>query len=537
MILYAKEHNKIKRREVTIQSRSEGNFEGAEQLRGKLRMIKRRKQALLLMLCISGMLLSLYGCGNAKETEEMLQTLAMSTDDSSSMDNTAFQQISEKEAAGKNIPGSVAELQIESHTRQGVQRDALNRTVDTILAADRDFLGGYPMDESFLFWFRSMYGEDALEQVARETAAGADVDIWYRISGSSIHVLWLDYCEGFGLHDEELLRVTRQECASKDETVISFTGDLNFDDRMGTMKLLKSNGLFAALSNDVRAVLAESDILMINNECTFSTRGEPLEGKAYTFRSDPSNVSILKELGVDIVGIANNHVCDYGMEALSDTIATLDGAGIPNVGAGNNLEEAKRPWYFVANGKKIAFVAATQIERSYNYTKEATETTPGVLKTLNPDKYVEVIRAAAAHSDYVIAFVHWGTEGTNYYEADQVELAEQFVQAGADAIIGGHTHCLQGITYISDVPVIYSLGNFWFGSTPTDGVNKKDTGIAQVIIAADGSMRFRFVPCVQQNWQTYLVTDETEKARIIAFEQQLSEGVTIDADGYVKKVN
>lgn len=87
------------------------------------------------------------------------------------------------------------------------------------------------------------------------------------------------------------------------------------------------------------------------------------------------------------------------------------------------------------------------------------------------------------------------------------------------------------------MPVIYSLGNFWFGSTLTDGVNKKDTGIAQVIINADGSVDFRFVPCVQQNRQTYLVTDETEKARIIAFEQGLSKGVTIDADGYVKKVN
>ena len=116
-------------------------------------------------------------------------------------------------------------------------------------------------------------------------------------------------------------------------------------------------------------------------------------------------------------------------------------------------------------------------------------------------------------------------------------LAEQFVQAGADAIIGGHTHCLQGMTYIGDVPVIYSLGNFWFGSTPTDGVNKKDTAIAQVIIHADGSIGFRFIPCVQQNRQTYLVTDATEKARIIAFEQGLSRGVTIDVDGYVTKTN
>ena len=137
----------------------------------------------------------------------------------------------------------------------------------------------------------------------------------------------------------------------------------------------------------------------------------------------------------------------------------------------------------------------------------------------------------------MIAFVHWGTEGTNYYEADQAELAEKFVQAGADAVIGGHTHCLQGLTYVGDVPVIYSLGNFWFGSTPTDGVNKKDTAIAQVIINADGSLGFRFIPCIQENRKTYLVTEESEKQRIITFEQYLSDGVSIDADGYVTKNN
>lgn len=499
-------------------------------------MKKRRVHRLLHIVCITGMMLSLCGCSSAKakETEALIEAIAM---DSAVFlpDETA--QLVEADHAAAPASEQMVTVQIESHTPQGVQKDALNRTVDAILTADREFLGGYPLDESFLFWFRGQYGADALEQVADAAVHGSDAEIWYQVSGSSIHVLWLDYCEQYAMHTEQLERVTIQECASEERTVISFTGDMNFDDRIGTMQHLKSGGLGAALSRDVRAVMAESDILMINNECTFSARGEPIAGKAYTFRSDPSNVSILKELGVDIAGIANNHVCDYGLEALSNTIATLDEAGIPNVGAGNNLEEAKRPWFFVANGRKIAFVAATQIERTYNYTKEATDTTPGVLKTLNPDKYLEVIREAKTQSDYVIAFVHWGTEGTNYYEADQVALAEKFVQAGADAIIGGHTHCLQGMTYIGDVPVIYSLGNFWFGSTPTDGVNKKDTAIAQVIIDTDGSVGFRFIPCVQQNRQTYLVTDATEKARIIAFEQGLSKGVTIDADGYVTKTN
>lgn len=486
--------------------------------------MKKRNHRILLFICMITAAGLMSGCG--QQAENLRARLAVSAQ---AADETGDALSDERSDDHTGEPENTQDTDFG-------QPDALNAAIDQVLSANADFLKQYPVDESFLLWFRAKYGADAFAQIAQASVSD-DVEAWYRISGSTMHVLWLDYCEQTGIHTDQLSRVTRQTCGSPDQTVISFTGDMNFDDRIGTMQYLKQNGLSAALSNDVRELMAESDILMINNECTYSTRGEPLQGKAYTFRSDPANVSILKELGVDIAGIANNHVCDYGLDALSDTIQTLDEAGIPNVGAGNNLEEAKRPWYFVANGRKIAFVAATQIERTYNYTKEATDTTPGVLKTLNPDKYVEVIREAREHSDYVIAFVHWGTEGTNYYEADQTALAIRFAEAGADAIIGGHTHCLQGISYVEDVPVIYSLGNFWFGSTPTDGVNKKDTAIAQVIIRADGSLGFRFIPCVQENRQTYLVTDEQEKARIIAFEQQLSNGISIDADGYVTNNN
>lgn len=470
--------------------------------------MKRSKKAILLSITGMMLLLSQYGCGNQAETL--------------------------RARLDEPLLPAAAETQTPSEpAAQEPREDVLGDQLTAILSSDRAFLGNYPVDESFLLWFAAMYGEETLVQIAQEAQTGKDPQIWYQESGSSIHVLWMDYCAQLGLHEKQLEQVTRQDCASEDEIVISFTGDLNFDDRTGTMQNLKNNGLNAAFSPDVLELMRAADILMINNECTFSTRGEPLAGKAYTFRSDPENISILKEIGVSIAGIANNHVCDYGLDALTDTITTLKSAGMPYVGAGNNLDEAKKPWYFIANGKKIAFVAATQIERTYNYTKEATDTTAGVLKTLDPGKFTEVIREAKSRSDYVIAFVHWGTEGTNYYEPDQTALAEAFAEAGADAIIGGHTHCLQGMTYIEDVPVIYSLGNFWFGSTPTDGVRKKDTAIVQLRLASDGSVRFRFIPCVQQNRQTYLVTDAAEKARIIAFEQQLSKGVRIDEDGYV----
>lgn len=238
-------------------------------------------------------------------------------------------------------------------------------------------------------------------------------------------------------------------------------------------------------------------------------------------------MNLLDVFGTDIVGLANNHVYDYGEEALLDTLETLEGSGIPYVGAGRNLEEAGKIVYFIANGRKIAITAATQIERSTNYTKEATADSPGVLKTLNPDKYVKVLEEAEKNSDIVIAYVHWGTEHQSQFGTDQEELAEAFVKAGADVIIGGHTHCLQGMTYKEGVPIIYSLGNFWFNQKTLD------TGLSQVIIEKDGSIVFRFLPCIQQNYETSLVLNETEKQRILDYMEAISENVSIDADGYV----
>ena len=81
------------------------------------------------------------------------------------------------------------------------------------------------------------------------------------------------------------------------------------------------------------------------------------------------------QIGVDLVSLANNHAYDYGEQALLDTFSTLEGAGIPYVGAGRNIEEAKKPVYLIANGMKIAVVSATQIERNaVPDTKEATMT-------------------------------------------------------------------------------------------------------------------------------------------------------------------
>lgn len=435
-------------------------------------------------------------------------------------------------------------------TKQETQNDTSN-TVSAYELAVATLLGdeakslyeGYAVEEDFLTWVTDGYGENVVEALAETVNTGALQDalanttqeafvreLWHENTGKSMHVLWYEYCTKKQNEDACLSQeIYVKDCKSAKQTVLDFTGDINFSEGWYTTNYMdtQANGIKDCLSEDLRLEMAAADLLIVNNEFVYSERGTALEGKAYTYRAKPSRVTNLTTLGVDLAGLANNHTYDYGPDALLDTFEVLEEEGIPYVGAGRNLEEATKPVYFIVNGRKIAIVAATQIERSYNYTKQATETTPGVIKCLNPDLFVEEIKEAKASSDYVMVFVHWGTEREAYFAQDQTDLAKAFIEAGADVIIGGHTHCLQGITFYEEVPVFFSLGNFWQSKATLD------TGIAQVIIDDKGELGTRFLPCVQSGCKTKLITKEAEKTRILNYMDQISKEISFDADGYV----
>ena len=166
-----------------------------------------------------------------------------------------------------------------------------------------------------------------------------------------------------------------KECADSQKIVLDFTGDFTLAEDVGTTTYFHSVGddITQCLDQALLQEMNAADIMVINNEFVYSNRGQALEGKAYTFRGKPEVCSQLHALGTDVAGIANNHVYDFGEIGLLDTLDTLQDNGIAYMGAGRDLEEASEPVYFIANGRKIAIVAATQIERSTNYTKEATK--------------------------------------------------------------------------------------------------------------------------------------------------------------------
>lgn len=199
------------------------------------------------------------------------------------------------------------------------------------------------------------------------------------------------------------------------------------------------------------------------------------------------------------------------------------------MGAGRNLEEAGRPVYFIINDKKIAFIAATQIERIENPdTKEATATSPGVFRCLDPERLLTVVRNAKQVSDYVIVFIHWGTEGTDELDWAQKDQAPKIAEAGADLIIGAHPHVLQPLGYCGNTPVVYSLGNFLFNSKPLDSC------LVRLTLDENGLKGLQFLPARQEDCSVGLL-EGSEKERVLQYMRDISDGVSIDRDGFVTK--
>ncbi|MDE7415387.1 MAG: CapA family protein [Lachnospiraceae bacterium] len=318
-------------------------------------------------------------------------------------------------------------------------------------------------------------------------------------------------------------------CEGSERVTFAFAGDILLDDEYAMMFHYRTRGsdINDTFSADLLEKMRSADVFMLNNEFPFSARGTPTEDKTFTFRANPANVELYELLGVDIVSLANNHAYDYGEEALLDTFTTLENAGIPYVGAGRNIDEARKPVYFIANGMKIAVVSATQIERNaVPDTKEATTTNAGVLRCMDPAALLEVIAEAKENSDFVILYIHWGTESQAETDWLQDKQAPIYAQAGVDLIMGDHPHCLQKLDSESGVPVVYSLGNYWFNS------KTQNTCLVEVGIRKDGMEYLRFVPCVQENCRTRQL-EGAEKEEVLNYMRRLSPAVNIDSEGYV----
>jgi poly-gamma-glutamate synthesis protein (capsule biosynthesis protein) len=239
--------------------------------------------------------------------------------------------------------------------------------------------------------------------------------------------------------------------------IINAVGDIMLSGKIGEKINDKKTGY---LFDKVRHILAESDITIGNLENPLSDRGEKSIGKDFIFRASPNVAKPLKDSGINIVSLANNHILDYGPVALDDTISILKKVGISYAGAGENLKKACKPLFIETNNLKIAFLAFTY---AYPARKNAPGCCPCDLKTIK-----KKISNAKKKSDLIIASIHHGIEYVDYPNKFIISLFRKAADYGANIVLGHHPHVPQGIEVYKDSLIAYSLGNFTSAAVDRD---------------------------------------------------------------------
>ncbi|MEU7090454.1 CapA family protein [Kitasatospora aureofaciens] len=264
---------------------------------------------------------------------------------------------------------------------------------------------------------------------------------------------------------------------------VAFAGDVHFEGR--TQPRLTVQSPETALG-PLSRTLADADLSVLNLETAITGRGAP-EPKTYTFRTTPKALSVLKDSGVDVVSMANNHAVDFGADGLVDTLAAKDSSPIPVLGVGHNAKEAYAPYVTTVRGVKVAVVAASQVEDITNQKWRAGANKPGIASALDVPALVSAVQAAKQQAPVVLVYLHWGEEGKACPTAAQTAIAKKLAAVGASAVVGTHAHTMVGSGMLGNTYVGYGFGNFlWYGTSNYAFSN--ETGVTTLTLAADGKV-------------------------------------------------
>jgi poly-gamma-glutamate capsule biosynthesis protein CapA/YwtB (metallophosphatase superfamily) len=256
----------------------------------------------------------------------------------------------------------------------------------------------------------------------------------------------------------------RSERPVPEITTLAAVGDIMLGRRVGDRHRADPGAPLKPLARR----LAAAEITVGNFESTLSANGSPRQG-GDSFAASPRVIPGLRAAGFDLVSLANNHVGDYGDGALQQTLDRFSSASIKTVGAGRNMTAARRPVIIERGGVRIGFLAVDSIGE----TPAATRTRPGTNRLNMPPRTGPLnrsqlrrissdIQALSGRVEVVVVLPHWGTQYTHRVESSQRVAARAFADAGADLVIGGHPHWVQGWEMVGPAVVVHSLGNFIF---------------------------------------------------------------------------
>ncbi|MCG8401632.1 MAG: CapA family protein [Firmicutes bacterium] len=310
---------------------------------------------------------------------------------------------------------------------------------------------------------------------------------------------------------------------------INLVGDIMLASRVGTA--VEKHGPqypWSAISD----ILSAADVTIGNLECAVgSGHYRPDPDKQFAFLANPEALKGARDAGVNVLTLANNHVLDFGPEALLDTIFHLENNGIKYTGAGANIDGALTPVIMERNGVTVGVLAFSYvIPRGWWV---AGHNRPGTTSGHDYEQVYESVRDLSQKTNITVVSLHWGRELADRPSKQQQKLARRLVDLGADIILGHHPHVLQGLEQYKNSLIIYSAGNFIF--TLSGDVRGRQSMILQVDAAPGGLTGVRIHPAWLEFGHT-IPANETQTASIIRRLQKLSAelGTTVNDRGEIE---
>lgn len=283
------------------------------------------------------------------------------------------------------------------------------------------------------------------------------------------------------------------------------------------------------LLRDMKPVLDTADFRIANLECVLCDEsvGGNIIKSGPNLRGDVKNAAFLEAAGIDCAVLANNHLGDLGEPAVNATLALLDKMNIDYVGGGKNITEAYRAWYAEKNGLKVSFLAVCENEFG-----GATDSKAGSA-VFNMKRLCDRIAEEKAAADFVVVLFHGGNEYDPIPSPETVDRYRLIVDMGADAVVAGHTHCMQGFETYRGKPIVYSMGNFFFPSLTTAA--ERDPWnfgyLVELTVCRGRDITFRVIPYELKDEASWLhVLDGEEKQTILGYLGKLSSIINDPAE-------
>jgi poly-gamma-glutamate synthesis protein (capsule biosynthesis protein) len=254
-------------------------------------------------------------------------------------------------------------------------------------------------------------------------------------------------------------------------------------------KLFVEGKVEELFGKEVVQLFLDADIRILNLECPLTDADFPIEKVGPNLKALPACIAGIQALHPSLVGLANNHIMDYGVKGLLETQKILQDENLSYIGAGINIEEAALPSIVEKNGIKIGVYACAEHEFSI-----ATAKLPGA-NPFDPLESLDQIAASKSLCEYLVVLYHGGKEHYRYPSPDLQKRCRKMVEKGADLVVCQHTHCIGCYEEYHGATIVYGQGNFIFDNSESEFW---ETSLLLKVIASNAGYKMEYIPLVKE---------------------------------------